>query len=213
MAFDAFIPPRPEGGRLIDHDRLVFRQKTKVIELTNEYAIKDAAGQDVGHVKQEGQSALKKAARFVASVDQFMTHRLGVTDADGSRVLEIVRPRKLVKSRLQVLSGDGRPIGEIVQRNAIGKIRFGLTGADGAELGEIRAENWRAWNFSIVDGGGEEVARITKTWEGLARTLFTTADHYLLELTPQARGPLRVLALAAAVGVDTALKQDSRGLG
>ena len=57
------------------------------------------------------------------------------------------------------------------------------------------------------------MGRITKTWEGLAKTLFTTADDYLLEISPSLSGPLRLLAFASAVGVDTALKQDSRGLG
>jgi hypothetical protein len=57
------------------------------------------------------------------------------------------------------------------------------------------------------------VGRITKTWEGLAKTVFTTADDYVLEISPAAKGTLRLLAFASAVGVDTALKQDARGLG
>jgi hypothetical protein len=62
-----------------------------------------------------------------------------------------------------------------VQANVFGKIRFDLV-ADGQLVGAIQAENWRAWNFAITDAAGTEVARITKKWEGLARTLFTTAD-------------------------------------
>lgn len=60
---------------------------------------------------------------------------------------------------------------------------------------------------------GAEVGRITRTWEGLAKTLFTTADDYLLGISPSLSAPLRLLAFPSAVGVDTALKQDSRGLG
>jgi len=75
------------------------------------------------------------------------------------------------------------------------------------------AENWRAWNFAIVDGGGAEVGRITKTWEGLAKTLFTTADDYLVEISPSLGGALRLLAFASAVGIDTALKQDAARAG
>jgi hypothetical protein len=33
-----------------------------------------------------------------------------------------------------------------------------------------------------------------------------------LEVSPSVAGPLRLLVFAAAVGVDTALKQDARGL-
>ena len=43
--------------------------------------------------------------------------------------------------------------------------------------------------------------------------MFTTADDYLLEVPPDLSGPLRLPALASAVGMDTALKQDARGLG
>jgi uncharacterized protein YxjI len=145
-------------------------------------------------------------------LDQFMTHRLAAYDVSGVKVLELFRPRKMVKSAVEVSDGAGASVGSIRQENVFGRIRFGLYDAAGGKLGEIRAENWRAWNFAIVDEWGAEVGRITKSWEGLAKTLFTTADDYLLEVSPSLSGPLRLLAFASAVGIDTALKQDSRGL-
>ena len=198
---------------LLDNNRIVINQRAKLIELVNEYKIRDEQGNEIGVIRQEGQSTLKKVARFVSSLDQFMTHKLGAYDADGSKVLELVRPRKIMKSTVRVIDGLGSPVGEIRQQNMIGKIRFGLHDATGQKVGEIRAENWRAWNFAIVDNMDQEVGRITKTWEGLAKTLFTTADDYLLDISPTLQGPLRLLAFASAVGVDTALKQDARGFG
>lgn len=198
---------------LLDTNRIIINQKAKLIELVNEYKIRDESGAEIGVIRQEGQSQLKKLARFVSSLDQFMTHRLAAYDASGAKVLELVRPRKIVKSAVEVSDGSGALVGTIRQENVFGKIRFGLHDAGGRKLGEIRAENWRAWNFAIVDERGAEVGRITKTWEGLAKTLFTTADDYLLEISPSLSGPLRLLSFASAVGIDTALKQDSRGLG
>src|SRR5690606_40714051 len=61
----------------------------------------------------------------------------------------------------------------------------------GQRIGSINAENWRAWNFSIRDAGDVEVARITKTWEGLAKTLFTTADNYVVQIHQRLADPLR----------------------
>ena len=197
---------------LLDVNRMFVNQKAKLIELTNEFKIRDEQGNEIGVIRQEGQSGLKKAARFISSLDQFMTHTMSVYDNTGTKVLELTRPRKFVKSKLNVTDGSGRPVGLIAQQNAIGKIRFGLEG-NGAQLGEIRAENWRAWNFAIVDHTGQERARITKHWEGLAKTLFTTADDYMVEVDPSVTGDFRLLVLAAAAGVDTALKQDSRGFG
>ncbi|MGZ8637652.1 MAG: scramblase, partial [Actinomycetota bacterium] len=73
---------------LLTRDRLVFSQKTKLIEMNIDFAIRDVEGNEVGRMRQEGQSQLKKLARFVTSVDQFLTHTLAVYDAGGAKVVE-----------------------------------------------------------------------------------------------------------------------------
>ncbi|MFF1281271.1 phospholipid scramblase-related protein [Streptomyces sp. NPDC058299] len=202
----------PGGGTLFTEPVLVVNQKAKLIELTNEYTVMDQNGRQLGSVTQVGQGVLKKILRFVSSIDQFMTHKLEIRDAYGQPQLLLTRPAKIFKSRVIVTRPDGSPVGEIVQKNMIGKINFAMT-ADGRQVGAIKAENWRAWNFAIVDHADNEVARITKTWEGLAKTLFTTADNYVLQIHYQLPEPLLSLVVATALTVDTALKQDSRGWG
>jgi uncharacterized protein YxjI len=198
------------GGTLFTEPVLVVNQKTKIIELSNEYSVFDASGKQLGAVRQTGQTTLKKALRLVSSVDQFLTHTLEVTDASGTTLLTLTRPRKVFKSTIVVQRPDGSEVGRIVQENMVGKIRFGME-AGGTRLGGIQGENWRAWNFAITDAGGTEVGRITKTWEGLARTVFTTADHYVVQIHKELQEPLRSLVVASALCVDTALKQDKRG--
>jgi len=127
-------------------------------------------------------------------------------------VLRLTRPAKFLKSRVQVAYANGQPVGEIIQENVLGKIRFSFV-VNGQLYGGIQAENWRAWNFMVHDHTGQEIARITKTWEGFARTMFTTADNYVVQVHQQLPDPLASLVAAAALTVDTALKQDSRGLG
>ena len=200
------------GGTLFTEPILVVSQKAKLIEVNNEYAIFDQHGRQLGAVRQVGQSMAKKAIRVLTSYDQFMTHKLQVVDAYGNVVLALTRPAKVLKSRVIVQNGMGAEIGQIVQQNAIGKIRFSLE-AGGHTYGSINAENWRAWNFNIQDHTGAEVARITKTWEGLAKTMFTTADNYVLQIHRPLQDPLLTLVVSAALGVDTALKQDARGFG
>ncbi|MEA2452781.1 MAG: hypothetical protein QOG04_1491 [Actinomycetota bacterium] len=196
---------------LLELNRLFVNQKGKLIELTNEFHIRDEDGNDVGMVREEGQSKAKKVLRFVSQVDQFLTHKYGVYEADGTKILDMVRPAKFVKSRVEVHEAGGRKVGEIVQKNVFGKIRFDLDGSAGT-LGQIRAENWRAWDFAIVDAQEKEVARITKKFVGVAKAVFTTADNYIVEIQPEVAGDMRLMVLAAAVGVDTALKQDDKGL-
>jgi uncharacterized protein YxjI len=200
------------GGTIFTEPVLVVNQKAKLIEINNEYAIYDQHGTQLGAVRQVGQSKAKKVLRVLTSVDQFMTHKLQVVDTTGRVLLALTRPAKIMKSRVIVEDGQGNEVGAIVQQNAIGKIRFNLE-AGGEVHGSINAENWRAWNFNIADTSGNEVARITKTFEGVAKTMFTTADNYVVQIHQELADPLRSLVVAAALAVDTALKQDNRGFG
>jgi len=209
----AGVAPVSGGGTdLLDQPILVVNQKWKIIEINNEYAIFDQAGTQIGAVRQVGQSKAKKVLRFVSNLDQYMTHTLQVVDAAGAVRLVLTRPAKIMKSTVVVQDGQGAELGRVVQENMIGKIHFRIE-AGGQKVGSINAENWRAWNFSIRDAGENEVARVTKTWEGLAKTMFTTADHYVVQIHSPLVEPMRSMVVAASLAIDTALKQDSRGLG
>ncbi|WP_460468002.1 phospholipid scramblase-related protein [Calidifontibacter terrae] len=206
----------PAGGRaaapgrsMLNEKTLIVSQKRKIIEVTNEYAIYGADGAQLGVVAEVGQSSMRKVLRVMTNYDQFLTHRLEVRDITGQIVLQLTRPAKVMKSSVIVQNAQGQEIGRLVQRNVFGKIRFGIE-ADGQEIGSLNAENWRAWNFSMRDSQGTEVARVTKTWEGLLTAMFTTADNYAVNIHYDLPEPLRSLCLAAALTIDTALKQDDR---
>jgi uncharacterized protein YxjI len=199
----------PSGSpALFEARALMVSQKAKLIELTNEYDVTDpATGALLAQVVEVGQSGLKKAVRFLGNYDQFFTHKLEVRDPSGRVLLQMTRPAKVFKSRMQIAQGDSTPVGEIVQDNVFGKKRFGFS-VGGAIIGGIRAENWRSWDFAIEDAAGTEIGRINKKWAGIGRELFTTADHYQVLIHQELPYPLRLMAIASAVTVDTALKQD-----
>lgn len=200
------------GGNIFSEPILVVNQKAKLIELNQQYSVFNSQGQQLAAVNQVGQSAAKKVLRLVSNLDQFLTHKLLISDNNGQPLLQLTRPGKVFKSTIIVSDGASNEIGRIVQDNMFGKIHFSLE-AGGQKVGSINAENWRAWNFRIEDHAGQEIARITKTFEGVAKTLFTTADNYVVQFHYQLPQPLLSLVVAAALSVDTALKQDSRGLG
>jgi uncharacterized protein YxjI len=205
------------GGTLFTESILVVNQKVKLIELNNQYSVFDSSGQQIASVNQVGQSTAKKLLRLVSSPDQYLTHKLEISDMKGQVVLRLTRPAKVFKSTVIVSDGADREVGRIVQENMIGKINFSLQVGQ-QQIGAIKGENWRAWDFRIEDASGTEVARITKKFEGftrfkIAKTLFTTADNYVLNIHRPLEQPLISLVVAAALSIDTALKQDARGLG
>ena len=196
------------GGTLFTEPVLVVNQRAKLIEMANEFGVFDQHGTRIGGVVEVGQSTLRKAIRLLTKYDQFLSHRFEVRDANHNTILKITRPAKVFKSRFLVTRADDSPIGEIVQENVFGKIRFGFV-VDGRSVGGIFAENWRAWNFSIRDHAGTEVARVTKTWGGFLKAAFTTADNYVVEIPNPLPDPLASMVVAAALTIDTALKQDT----
>ena len=200
------------GGTLFTEPILVVNQKVKLIELNNQYSVFDSSGKQIASVNQVGQSTAKKLLRLVSSLDQFLTHKLEISDMKGQVLLRLTRPAKVFKSTVIVSDGTDREVGRIVQENMIGKINFSLQVGQ-QQIGAIKGENWRAWDFRIEDASGTEVARITKKFEGIAKTLFTTADNYVLNIHRPLEQPLISLVVAAALSIDTALKQDARGLG
>ena len=197
------------GGTLFTERVLVVNQKAKLIEVSNQYTVYDQAGQPLGFVNQVGQSKARKVLRVLTNVDQYLTHRLAITDRSGAVLLQLTRPAKVFKSTVVVADAAGVELGRVVQENMIGKIHFAMQVGD-QTLGHIKAENWRAWNFRIEDASGTEVARITKTWEGFVKAAFTTADNYVLQLHADLPQPFLSLVVASALTIDTALKQDDR---
>ena len=82
---------------------------------------------------------------------------------------------------------------------------FGVFDQHGEPLGSV---NWRAWDFSLTDDTGAEIARVTKTFDGPVKEAFTTTDNYVVEVHRHVASPLACMAMAAALTIDTALRQD-----
>ena len=194
----------PPAGALLGQPVLVVKQKLKLIELRNEYAVLDQGGRQIGAVVQATQSPLAFLARVFTSWDVVLPITLHILGP--GTVPELVVHKPWFTWRCQVMRPDGQPLGEITKQIRMGKARFTLLDSGGAQLGEVRAHNWRAKDFSVLDGAGQAIARVTKKWAGL-RELFTDADTYVVEVSPTAVDPLRSLAVATCLVIDVVMKQ------
>jgi uncharacterized protein YxjI len=189
--------------QLLAEPVLVVKQKLKLVELRNEYGVFDPGGHQIGAVAQVGQSPLAWLARVFTSWDVALPITLEIRGPAGP---ELLVQKPWFTWKCQVTRADGLPLGQITKQIRLGKARFTLLDPGGAQLGEVRAENWRAKDFSVRDGAGRELARVTKRWAGL-RELFTDADTYVVEVRPDAADPLRSLAVASCLVIDVIMKQ------
>ncbi|MFN8015005.1 MAG: phospholipid scramblase-related protein [Acidimicrobiia bacterium] len=205
--------PAPEYDKSIFTENiLVVNQKAKLLELTAEYGVFDQSGNQLGAVREVGQSAAKKVARAFLNVDSLMNHTLDIVDMSGNLQLRITKPRRIVgMSKVVVENFAGQVIGEIQHKFKFGKMEMRLMYGE-TQIGAVHAENFRAWNFKILDAQNVQVASITKTWEGFAKAMFTTADNYVVQIHQVMADPLKSLVLASSLAVDLILKQNDKGL-
>jgi hypothetical protein len=192
------------AGALLAQQVLIVRQRLKLIELRNEYDVLDPSGRQIGAVVQASQSPLAFLARVFTSWDVTLPITLHILGPGA--VTELIVHKPWFTWRCRVVRADGQPVGEITKQVRLGKARFTLLDPRGAQLGEVRASNWRAKDFSVFDGAGQAIARVTKRWAGL-RELFTDADTYVVEVSPSAVDPLRSLAVATCLVIDVVMKQ------
>lgn len=194
----------PQGADVswLDEPVLVVNQKGKLLEVNAEYAIHDRTGRQVGAVREVGQSLTKRAL-----APHNRTRRFHVTDAQGRELISLTRPTVWLKAKMIVRGSDGHEIGQIARALSFAYSRFKLE-AGGRTVGTITGENGRESDFSIKDASGAEIGRITRTHAGVLKTVLTKADNYVVEIHRPLEEPLRSLVMAAALAVDTALRQD-----
>lgn len=186
------------------------KQRTKLVEMRNQYELFDDAGTTIGGVEQVNQSGFTVLLRFLSDLDVVLPVELEISQT-GATVLRLHKP--WFRMTIDVRTADGRVLGTIRKKVRLGKARFVLLDPTGAELGHVRAENWRAKDFAVMDRNELEVARVTKKWAGLGRELFTDADHYVIHRPLPLDEAMQGLVLAAPFAVDLILKQkDSAGL-
>jgi hypothetical protein len=194
----------PPAGSLLAQQVLIVKQKLKLVELRNDYAVLDQSGRQIGAVVQAAQSPLAFLARVFTSWDVTLPITLHILGPGA--VTELIVHKPWFTWRCQVVRPGGVVLGEITKQIRLGRARFTLLDPRGARLGEVRARNWRAKDFSVLDGAGQPIARVTKRWAGL-RELFTDADTYVVEVSPAAVDPLRSLAVATCLVIDVVMKQ------
>lgn len=194
------------GGTLFSESVLVVNQKAKYFGANAEYAVFDRHGQQLGAVREVGQSVLKNMISSRPS--QSRTRKFQIVDRSGRLVLTLTRPAKFGRSKMVVRSANGMEIGQIARKDfgILGNSRFDFE-ARGTLLGSVNGEGRGAWDFNVQDSAGTEIARITKTWAGLLdRDLSRNRDKYVVEIHVHLEEPLRSLVIATCLAVDTALR-------
>lgn len=194
------------------HDALarnVFLVKEHVgaFKAANNFDIFDPeSGNVVLHCREPNLGTLTRLLRFT-NYKRYTPFDVHVTTPDGTLILRAQRSIAFIRSHVTVHDESDRKLGSFRQRLLSIGGAFEVLDSEDEPLCELRGK-WTGWDFRFT-AGDHELAHVTKKWAGLGKELLTSADNYVLEISPAvpADSNIRQLVLAAVLCIDMVLKE------
>ena len=177
------------------------------MKLTSTYDLLDSnTGAPIGIAKEEPPGIVKYLR--LAMNNKWLPTIVNVYENETAPpVLSIHRGVALFRPKVHV-TANGEQLGYFRAKAISIGPSFRIFDMQDREIGSVKGD-WKGWNFQLLGAAGEELGRVTKKWAGLAKELFTNADTYVINLSPQAMGRRDVarLLLAAGLAIDTVFKE------
>ncbi len=191
----------------LNRNTFLVREKVGMFKASNNFDVFDVeTGQQVLQCREPNLGFFTKLLRFTdyKRMTPFDVH---ITTPDGQPVLRVKRGVTLFLSRVRVLDEADQPVGGFKQKFwSIGG-KFDVLDDQDQPVCTL-AGKWTGWEFRFL-AGQEEYAQVTKKWAGLGKELFTSADNYVLSISPDlpTDHPARQLIFAAVMCIDMVLKE------
>lgn len=178
-------PPVPSS--LLQQNLVVMQQVTNFN--SNDFAVLDAYGAPVGHVRTGGSGA----ARFFTG-----SRELDLLDGDGTPLAHISDPMNFGRDRFEVTYPDGRHLAEVLKRISMFSTKVDVSVCDGSEL-QLQG-NFIGFDFRFMLGEWE-IAAVSRQWGGVAAGLLGHS-RYALRIREDAPDPVRRAVLSGCVVLD-----------
>lgn len=192
---------------LLNRNTFFVKEHVGYFKAANAYDVLDpATGQIIGTVRETIPNFLIKLLKFT-KLKTSLPFTVDIFDDDGKKLVTLKRGFTFFRSNVNVLDANQQKLGRFQQRLLSLGGKFEVF--DRTDLPVAMLEgNWKGWDFKFKDKQGREIGTVTKKWAGLGKELFTTADNYVVDISPQAGDEmLKKLVLSAAFCVDMVLKE------
>ena len=126
----------------------------------------------------------------------------------GKKLITVKRGVSWFLSKVDVFDENNMLVGKFKQKFFSIGGKFDVLDVNDTVLCTLKGK-WTSWDFKFITADGKEFATVSKKWAGLGKELFTSADNYILQISPEvpADHSLRVLIMAAVMCIDLVLKE------
>lgn len=191
---------------VLNRNAYFVKEHVGIFKAANEYDVIDPATREgLLECREPNLGGFTKLLRFTDY--KRMTPFHVVVTSKGRAVLEVKRGVSLFVSNVGIFDGEGKRLGGFKQKFFSIGGKFEVFDADDRPVCVLQGK-WTSWEFSFK-AGERELARVTKKWAGLGQEMFTSADNYVLEVSPGVPPdhPARPLILASVLVIDMVLKE------
>lgn len=183
------------------------KEHVGLFKAANNFDIFDpATGEKIMECREPNLGIFTRLLRFT-DYKRHTPFDVEVRTTSGDLVVRVTRGISLILSKVKVYDGEGEHIGGFKQKFwSIGG-KFDVLSPTDQVLCTLKGK-WTSWEFRFL-AGETELAKVSKKWAGLGKELFTSADNYILEISPEVPpdNPVRLLILAAVMCIDMVLKE------
>ena len=194
---------------LLDRSTVFVKEHVGMFKAANAYDLLDpATTQIMGRVQERVGGLFRKVMKFTKWKAQMAFHiEFHDLTAGDTVVLTVSRPFTWFRSVVTVADGSGRVLGSFKQKLIAWGPKMWVLGPNGAEIAELKGD-WKGWNYTFTDAAGRVLGTVTKKWAGIGKELFTSADNYIIDLSPDCTdADSRRLLLAAPITADMVYKE------
>ncbi|MFA7276813.1 MAG: phospholipid scramblase-related protein [Pseudobdellovibrionaceae bacterium] len=185
----------------------IVKEQVGLFKAANNYDIYDpASGQKIIECREPNLGLFTKIFRFT-DYKRMTPFEVVISTPDGKRMMTVKRGISIFLSKVEVTDEKGRTVGFFKQKLFSIGGKFDVLDAQENIKCSLQG-NWTGWNFKFIRGE-QEIASVSKKWNGLGKELLTSADNYVLTVNESVSpdDDVRMLIFAAVMCIDMVLKE------
>lgn len=184
---------------LLDQTKFIVKSQGKMFSSKKSFEILDEAGKPLGTAKD--------TTGFLPGF--FGSATIEVRDISNNNLLFTLSRSGWLFKKDHVLDPNGHILGQYKSKKFSLSGGFHVYDKEGKHLCEIQGKMMKAEYKFVTPDRSTEMGSVSRTWGGLAKSMFTGNDTYGVQITPQfAKDTVaKSLILGAAIAVESIFKK------
>jgi uncharacterized protein YxjI len=188
---------------LLDHNKFVVKAQSKAFSSKKSFEILEG---DSGQVLATGTDTTGFFPKF------FGATTIEVRDSSTGAVVFTVGRMGMIFKKDHVLDAQGQVVGQYKAKMFSLSGGFHVYDKDGKHLTEIQGNMLKAEYKFLTPDKSTEMGSVSRTWAGLAKSLFTGGDTFGVQIDPKFTSDtnVKMLILGATIAIESVFKQKEK---